>query len=136
MTATEKLQTVLQGNYNLEFEQADVLLNGSTLGIVNETIYMRQGGPFGGIMTILNYSYAIEDIQALGAMCNFHCGHYDFFSHWRVVNDSPFTLLQQENDTITSIVLTAEDTPTSKDIKMDINVGPFVIRCSKCRYIF
>ena len=52
MTATEKLQTVLQGNYNLEFEQTEVLLNGSTLGVVNESIYIRQGGPFGGIMTI------------------------------------------------------------------------------------
>lgn len=44
MTATEKLQTVLQGNYNLEFGKAEVLLNGSLLGVVNETIYIRRGG--------------------------------------------------------------------------------------------
>lgn len=136
MTATENLQTVLQGDYNLEFEQAEVLLNGSSLGVVKETIYIRQGGPFGGIMTVLNYSYAIDDIQALGAMCNFHCGHYEFFDNWKIIEESPLTLLQQENDKIDSIVLTAEDTATTKDIKMDINIGPFVIRCSKCRYIF
>lgn len=136
MTATEKLQTVLQGNYNLEFEKAEVLLNGSLLGVVNETIYIRQGGPFGGIMTVLNYSYAIDEIQALGAMCNFHYGQYDFFSNWKVIKEKPLSLLQQEDDKINSIVLTAEDTPTTKDIKMDINIGPFMIRCSKCRYIF
>ena len=136
MTATEKLQTVLQGNYNLEFEQTEVLLNGSTLGVVNETIYIRQGGPFGGIMIILNYSYALDDIQSLGAMCNFHCGHYDFFGHWKVVKERPLTLLQQEDDKIDTIILTAKDTPTEKDIKMDINIGPFVIHCSKCRYIY
>ena len=125
MTATEKLQTVLQGNYNLEFEKVEVLLNGSLLGVVSETIYIRQGGPFGGIMTVLNYSYAIDEIHALGAMCNFHYGQYDFFSDWKVIKEKPLSLLQQE-----------DDTPTTKDIKMDINIGPFVIRCSECRYIF
>ena len=136
MTATEKLHTVLQGNYNLEFEKVEVLLNGSLLGVVSETIYIRQGGPFGGIMTVLNYSYAIDEIHALGAMCNFHYGQYDFFSDWKVIKEKPLSLLQQEDDKINSIVLTAEDTSTTKDIKMDINIGPFVIRCSECRYIF
>ena len=60
MTAREKLQDVLRGNYNLEFEVVEILKDGVSIAQINETVYIRQGGPFGGIMTILNYSYAIE----------------------------------------------------------------------------
>lgn len=136
MTATEKLSQVLQGGYNLEFEIVEVIKDSKTIAKIEETIYIRQGGPLGGFMTVLNYSYAIEDIQKCGAMRNFNHGHYDFLANWQVVNKNPLTLLQKENDTITSIKLTAIDNATTKDINMEIMVGDFVVRCSKCRYIF
>lgn len=136
MTATEKLSQVLQGDYNLEFEIVEVIKENKTIAKIEETIYIRQGGLFGGFMTVLNYSYAIEDIQKCGAMRNFSHGHYDFFANWQVVNKNPLTLLQMENDSITSIRLTAIDNATTKDIIMEILVGGFIIRCSRCRYIF
>lgn len=136
MTASEKLSQVLQGGYNLEFEMAEVIKENKTIAKIEETIYIRQGGLFGGIMTVLNYSYAIEDIQKCGAMRNFNHGHYDFFANWQVESRNPLTLLQVENDNITSIKLTAIDNATTKDIIMEIIEGDSVIRCSKCRYIF
>lgn len=136
MTAREKLQEVLRGNYNLEFEIVEVIKGSISMASINETVYIRQGGPFGGIMTILNYSYAIEDIQKCGAMRNFTYGHYDFFSHWDVKCNDPLTIVQTENDSIKSIKLTAIDTANIKDIIMEISVADYIIRCSKCRYIF
>lgn len=136
MTAREKLQDVLRGNYNLEFEVVEILKDGVSIAQINETVYIRQGGPFGGIMTILNYSYAIEEIQKCGAMQNFVHGHYDFFSHWKVQCNDPLTLVQIENDSIKSIKLTAIDTANMKDVVMEISVADYIIRCSKCRYIF
>ncbi len=136
MTAGEKLSEVLLGNYNLEFEVAKVIKQNKIIATIDETVYIRQGGPFGGIMTVLNYSYAIEEIQKYGAMRGFSYGHYDFFANWKVKSDNPLTLLQVENDSITSIKLTAIDMTSTKDIVMEILVGEYVIRCSKCRYIF
>lgn len=136
MTAKEKLSEVLVGNYNLEFEIVEVIKDGISIAKIDETIYIRQGGPFGGIMTVLNYSYAIEEIQRVGAMRNFNYGHYDFFPNWKIQNEEPLTLIQIENDAITSIKLAAIDTANTKDIIMEILVGGYTIRCSKCRYIF
>lgn len=136
MTATEKLSEVLKGDYNLEFEVVEVIKGGISIALINETVYIRQGGLLGGIMTILNYGYALEDIQKYGAMRNFTYGHYDFFSHWKVLNDNPLALIQNENDTITSIKLTAIDKANTKDIIMEIIVDDYIVRCSKCRYIF
>lgn len=136
MTAKEKLSEVLTGNYNLEFEIVEVIKEGLSVAQFKDTIYIRQGGPLGGIMTILNYSYALEDIQECGAMKQFYYGRYDFFSNWRVKSEDPLTLVQIENDSITSIKLTAIDTPDIKDIVMEFIVGDYTIRCSKCRYIF
>ena len=99
-------------------------------------LYIRQGGLLGGIMATLNYSYAIEEIQKYGAMRNFVYRHYDFFSHWEAQCNEPLTLAQIENDSITSIKLTAIDTVNTKDIIMEIYVADYIIRCSKCRYIF
>lgn len=136
MTATEKLSEVLSGNYNLEFEVVEVIKEGISMASINETVYIRQGGPFGGVMTVLNYGYAIEEIQKCGAMKQFGYGHYDFFSHWKIQCSDPLTLVQIENDSIESIKLTAIDTASIKDIIMEISVADYIIRCSKCRYIF
>ena len=56
MTATEKLSQVLQGDYNLEFEIAEIIQKNKTIAKIEETIYIRQGGLFGGFMTVLNYN--------------------------------------------------------------------------------
>lgn len=45
MTAREKLQDVLRGNYNLEFEVVEILKDGVSIAQINETVYIRQGGP-------------------------------------------------------------------------------------------
>lgn len=136
MTARKKLQEVLRGNFNLEFELVEIIKGGVSIASINETVYIRQGGLLGGLMTILNYSYAIEEIQKYGAMKQFSYGHYDFFSDWKVLNDEPLTLIQIENDMITSIKLIAIDEVNTKDIIMEILVGNYIVRCSKCRYIF
>lgn len=136
MTAKTKLSELLRGNYNLEFEVTEIIKGDTLIAKIDETIYIRQGSPFGGIMTILNYSSAIEEIQKYGIMKNFSCGHYDFFSNWRILSNEPLTLIQIENDSITAIKLTAIDSVDNKDIIMDIMVGDYIIRCSKCRYIF
>ena len=137
MSAQEKLVSVLSGNFNLEFENVEILRNGTSIAKIKEdTIYLRQGGPFGGIMAVLNYSYAINDIQAYGAMRNFSYGHYDFFTNWQIINEHPLTIIQHENDSINYIKLTAVDTPSQKDIIMEFEVGEYIIRCSNCRYIF
>lgn len=136
MTAKEKLSEVLSGNYNLEFEVVKIIKGDTLIAKIDETIYIRQGGPFGGFMTVLNYSYAIEEIQKYGIMKNFNYGHYDFFSNWKILSNEPLTLIQRENDSITSIKLTAIDSVDNKDIIMDIIVGDYIIRCNKCQYIF
>lgn len=136
MTAKEKLSEVFSGNYNLEFEAIKVIKGDTLIAQIDETIYIRQGGTFGGIMTVLDYSYAIEEIQKYGIMRNFRYGYYDFFSDWRIQSNEPLTLIQIENDSITAIKLTAIDSTDNKDIIMDIIVDNYIIRCSKCRYIF
>lgn len=136
MTAKEKLSEVLSGNYNLEFETAEIIKSSMTVAKIDETIYIRQGSPFGGIMTVLNYSDTLEKIQKYGIMKNFTFGNYDFFSHWEIISKDPLTLLQIENDSITSIKLTAIDLTDMKDIIMDIIIEDCIIRCKRCRYIF
>lgn len=136
MTAKEKLSQIFNSNFNFEFEDVEIIKDGQSLANIHETIYIRQGGPFGGIMVVLNYSYAIDEIQQYGAMTNFYQGHWDFFPSWQILSENPLSVIQMENDKIKSIKLTAIDLPNKKDIIMEIVVGNFILRCSHCRYIF
>lgn len=49
MTAREKLQEVLRGNYNLEFEIVEVIKGSISMASINETVYIRQGGLLGAL---------------------------------------------------------------------------------------
>lgn len=136
MTAKEKLSQIFNSNFNFEFEDVEIIKDGQSLANIHETIYIRQGGPFGGIMVVLNYSYAIDELQQYGAMTNLYQGHWDFFPSWQILSENPLSVIQMENDKIKSIKLTAIDLPNKKDIIMEIVVGNFILRCSHCRYIF
>lgn len=81
MTAREKLQDVLRGNYNLEFEVVEILKDGVSIAQINETVYIRQGGPFGGIMTIAMLSMKFKNvgqcrISFMGIMIFSHIGKF------------------------------------------------------------
>ena len=136
MNAKEKLSEVLTESYNLEFEIVEIIKEGKPIAKIEETVYIRHGGIFGGILTTLNYGYAIEEIQRHGAMRNFRYGRYDFLAQWKTLHNDPLTLIQIEDDSITSIKLTAIDNSNMKDIIMEILVEDYIVRCSKCRYIF
>lgn len=116
-------------SYNYQFGKAAIYKGTTKIAEIEGSTYIRQGGMYGGIMTVLSYDYIIEDIQSYGVMTQFNYGHYDFFGNWQRLDNT--SIVQYENDSIEKMILKAIDSP-KKDLELSLFIPPYKIVLYDC----
>lgn len=137
MNASEYLSKITtREGYNFQFKKAALFKDGQVVKEMNDVYtYIRQGGMFGGMMTVIEFYDVLEFVQPLGAMRNFSYGKWDFFANWRRLSIDPLSFIQSENsDGVTTIKLTADN--TNNDILLDFNMPPFTLKLYNCYNLY